>query len=266
MATKSMETTDLNSVNTSTASPFFTEVMVGTFDNNNLEFIDDPDGDINKTAIREISINDDENPVYLLNMGYEIGTVEPTPGSVAIAGDARGWRKIRILRNGDSGYKLQYANLDDTSFQTVEIPKTPSHNFTHFSIMHHRIVSVEPAKEAWDLCFNVFTNLNEGAGSYGFSDFVTTNSKAGVTAYRVNVTNSITYANFSGDQIDESQFSSDQRVIGASWRSVTDRVLYNDRFYILKDFEGNYYKIRMLAFMSEAGVRGYPRFEYQLIK
>ena len=93
------------------------------------------------------------------------------------------------------------------------------------------------------------------------------NAKAGVKAYRVNVANGITYDNFSESNIDESKFDSDQRIIGDSWRQVTaPQSLFTDRFYVIKDAENNYYKIKMLAFLNASGVRGYPKFEYKLIK
>ncbi|HIP26113.1 MAG TPA: hypothetical protein EYG80_00470, partial [Flavobacteriaceae bacterium] len=74
MATKQLATTDLNSVTTATVQSLFTEVTTQTFDANNVAFVDDFDGDINNTAITEISDMADNNKVYLLNLGYAIGT------------------------------------------------------------------------------------------------------------------------------------------------------------------------------------------------
>ncbi|RYF54563.1 MAG: hypothetical protein EOO39_39185, partial [Cytophagaceae bacterium] len=37
-------------------------------------------------------------------------------------------------------------------------------------------------------------------------------------------------------------------------------------FYVLKDLDGNYYKIRMLGFLNPSGMRGYPKFEYKLLQ
>lgn len=268
MATKALTETDMTKVTKATVGNLLNTVAVGTFMDENKTFIDYPSGEILKTAIAAIEEDDSKNPVYLLNLGYEVGTSIPAIGSVAIAGNHRGWKKVRFMRKGKD-YLVQYADLDDVTYQEKIIQKDADSNFTHFSFSSHEVVKVEPARNKWDISFTVFTNLIEGNGSYGFSDFVVNNSKAGVKAYQVNVdeAKNITYTTFDDTMIDESKFESDQRVIGDSWRQVTaPQKLFTDRFYILKDAENNYYKIRMLAFMNSSSLRGYPRFEYKLIK
>ncbi len=265
MAVKKLDATNIDAVTPASVSAFQSQVAVGTFDPTNTNYIDAPNGMINQTAIAEISANDAENNVYLVNMGYAIGNTIPPAGTVAIAGDARGWKKIRILRDGDN-YMLQYADLNSTTHQQVSIPKKPDYNFTFFSLATQNIVNVEPQKNLWDLCFTVFTNEIVNSGSYGYSDFVLNNLKAGVRGYRVAVTSAVNFNNFAMTNVVESNFMDDQRVIGAEWRDVFTGSAYTDRFYVIKDADGNYYKVRMLEFLNEGGVRGYPKFEYKLIQ
>jgi len=264
MAAGIIDETNLNAVNSQTVADYQQEVAIGTFDPANENFIDAPNGHINQTAIAEISENDEDNKVYLVNMGYEVGTNQPPVGSVEVIGDSRGWKKIRILKK-PQGYLLQYADLDDTSFQEVEITKNPEYNFVHYSMVTHQEVSVEPKKDQWDIAFTVYTNINEGAGSYGFSDFVIHNLKAGVQAYALSGNGDLNYQNFQLANVDDSQFVNDQRVIGASWRDVLSGAMFDTMYYILKDLDGNYYKIKMLAFKKDSGERGYPKFEYRLL-
>lgn len=264
MAAKALDETDLSKVSKASVGKLINEVAVGTFTDTNKDYIDHPAGDILQTAIPEIKETD--NPVYLLNLGYEVGTMTPAVGSAAVAGNSRGWKKVKFIKK-DEQYLMQYADLDDTTFTEKVISKNSTHNFIHFSFATNEIVNVEPPKLDWDLNFTVFTNLIAGNGSYGYSDYVVNNIKAGAKAYRVDVTNEITYDNFNESMIDESKFMNDQRAIGDSWRQVTaPQKLFADRFYIIKDAENNYYKIKMLAFLSTSGVRGYPKFEYKLIK
>lgn len=265
MAVKKLEETNIDAVTEASVSAFKPLVAVGTFEQSNMNYVDAPNGDINQTAIAAISANNAENHVYLVNMGYEVGTTAPAPGSVAIAGNPRGWKKIKILRDGDS-YVLQYADLNSTTHQQVTIAKNQDYNFTFFSLKTQNIVNVEPQKALWDLSFTVFTNEIAGSGSYGYSDFVVNNLKGGVKGYRVNVSGSVNYNNFGMNNIVESNFSDDQRVIGAEWRDVFNGSAFTDRFYVIKDIDGNYYKIRMLEFLNESGVRGYPKFEYKLVQ
>ncbi len=264
MAAKALDETDMSKVTRASVANLMNEVAVGTFSDSNKEYIDHPAGEISKTAIGEIKETD--NPVYLLNLGYEVGKGTPANGSVLIAGESRGWKKVKFIKK-DEQYIMQYANLDDTTFHEKVISKNATYNFQHFSFTTNDLVNVEPPKLEWDISFTVFTNLIEGNGSYGYSDFVINNLKAGVKGYRVDVSNEITYDNFNKTMIDETKFLNDQRAIGDSWRQVTaPQKLFTDRFYIIRDAEDNYYKIKMLAFLSASGVRGYPKFEYKLIK
>lgn len=264
MAAGIINETDLSAVNSQTVANYQSEVTIGTFDPANENYIDAPNGLISQTAIAEISANDHDNKVYLINMGYEVGNAPAPNGSVNVIGDARGWKKIRILKK-ENGYILRYADLDDATYQEVEIDKDPEYNFVHYNMITHQTVSVEPKKDQWDIAFTVFTNINEGAGSYGFSDFVIHNLKAGVQAYALDANDNLDYQNFTKADIDESLYVNDQRVIGASWRDVISKTMFDQKYYILKDLEGNYYKIKMLAFMTDDEERGHPKFEYTLL-
>ncbi|GIQ58503.1 hypothetical protein Flavo103_16390 [Flavobacterium collinsii] len=227
------------------------------------------------TAIAEVSATDADNKVYLVNLGAKVSTAVPTKGSVNVDGDPRGWKKVRILRSGN-GYKIQYADLASATFTEKVIAKDADFNFTFFSLTTGNTVVVEPQKAKWDLNFTVFTNyVNMGKGdvTYGYSDFITTNSKAGTQAYQVLTTADITYAGFTKANVDEANFTAsktDQRIIGGNWRSpggpTTLPSVRTDRFYVVKDVAGNYYKVKILAMTNEAGIRGYVTLEYAILK
>ncbi|WP_294736552.1 HmuY family protein [uncultured Flavobacterium sp.] len=269
MATKSLAVYDIDAVTEASVASLQPEVAVGTFDPSNEDYIDATDGDILETAIRQISANDEQNPVYLVNLGYSVGTGTPNVGSVEIAGEHRGWKKIRILRDGDN-YILQYADLNSTTHQEVTIPRIGGYNFNHFSFNANQIVNVEPEKDKWDMCFTVFTNVTfttagESAGSYGFSDFVIHNRKGGALVYKVNASD-FEYDDFRLTNINESSFLQDQRIIGDSWRDVFSGSVSSNHFYVLKDPNGNIYKLKFLALTNSDGVRGHPEFKYELLQ
>lgn len=264
MATAQLNETNIDVVNEAMVSSLQPQVAVGTFSPSNAAYVDATNGDINGTAISEIAVNDSDNKVYLLNLGYEVGTSTPNPGSVAVAGNPRGWKKIRILRDGDN-YKLQYADLDATTHQEVTISKNSDFNFSFFSFNTNSVVNVEPQKTKWDICFSVFTNVLPGAGSYGFSDFVFHNRKGSAVAYRVDTTD-FEYDNFQLSNVIEGNFSEDQTTIGSSWRNVFSGTARTDRFYIIKDPNNNIYKLKFLALTNDNGERGYPEFEYELLQ
>ena len=272
MATAELSTNDITAINSSSTEvqDLQPQVAVGTFDASNMAYIDAPFGQITETAIDAISSTNEDNNVYLVNLGYEVATEPASTGSVAVTGDARGWKKIRILRDADN-YILQYADLDDTTYQEVTISKDSNYNFTFFSFNTETEVNVEPQKSQWDLNFTVFTNEIEGYGSYGYSDFVVTNTKGGAISYMIDAdATDYTYENFTLADIATIAFDNDQRNIGSTWRNGGGPgslpSLRNNVFYIVNDTNGNYYKLKFLAMFNADGERGHPQFEYSLLE
>lgn len=249
------------------------KVKIGTFDPANVAYIDDPSGDLNKTAIGEVKLNSADNKVYIVNLGSEPGKGDVAAGSVDITGAPRGWMKIRVLRK-DNGYVLQYAELNDSTHKEIEISKNAAYNFRFFSFNKNSIVDVEPAKNKWDLNFTVFTNVvdqnGDPKGSYGFSDFIAINRYGGVESYKVTIPKEESadyYKKFSLADVKKDKLEKDLTVIGGTWREVANsKVLFKNVFYVVKDSKGNFYKMRMLSFMDESGRRGYPKFEYSLLR
>lgn len=272
MAVAELSTTDIDAI-TSTSTEVVDlqpKVAVGTFSSENTVYVDAPDGDITKTAIAEVSNIEANNKVYLVNLGYEVGTGTATTGSVNISGDLRGWKKIRVLNNNND-YVLQFADLDATTHQEIVISKDSKYNFNFFSFNTEGIVNVEPEKTDWDLNFSVFTNEIPGFGSYGYSDFVVNNTKSDARVYKVDVNvDAFTYDNFVLADVVFGNFTNDQRSIGSSWRNGGGPgslpSLKENVFYIINDTAGNLYKLKFLALTNEAGERGYPKFVYSLLE
>lgn len=276
MAVKKLETTDITLPQESNAA---VAVGAGTTLSNN-GYVDNPTGVLTGdgagigTAIAEIAANDADNKVYLVNLGFAVSTATPNVGSVSVDGEARGWKKVRILRSGD-GYKIQYADLNSATFTEKTIAKDAEFNFSFFSMTTGNTVAVEPKIAKWDINFTTFTNyVNFGSEvTYGYTDFIVTNRNGGTQAYEVLVSDGTSYADFTKEHVSESNFlisTTDHRVLGSNWRSGGGPgslpSIKTDRFYVLKDVAGNLYKIKFLTLTNEEGVRGYPTFEYSLLK
>lgn len=274
MAVKQLATSDITLTQTSDAN---VAVGAGTNPSSN-GYCDNPTGVLAGaglgigTAIAEVSATDADNKVYLVNLGFAVSTTTPSAGAVSIDGDARGWKKVRFLRNGN-GYKIQYADLASATFTEKTITKDAEFNLTFFSMTSGTTVAVEPQKTKWDVCFTTFTNyVNFGTEvTYGYSDFITTNMKGGTKAYQV-LTSEFTYDTFVKANIVENNFTvsaTDQRIIGSNWRNgggpSTLPSVKTDRFYVIKDVTGNYYKVKFLAMTNDAGVRGNPTIQYAIL-
>lgn len=276
MAVKKLTTSDITLIQASDAN---VAVGAGTNPSNN-GYVDNPTGVLAGegagvgTAIAEVSATDADNKVYLVNLGFAVSTSKPNVGSVSVDGEARGWKKVRILRSGN-GYKIQYADLASTTFTEKTIAKDADFNFSFFSLTTGNTVSVEPQKTKWDLNFTTFTNYLAGATevTYGYSDFIVSNMKGGTQAYQVLVAEGGSYADFTKAKVVEANFTvsaTDQRAIGSSWRSGGGPgslpSIKTDRFYVVKDASGNYYKVKFLAMTNDAGERGHSTLEYSILK
>ncbi|MEO6612046.1 MAG: HmuY family protein [Chitinophagaceae bacterium] len=228
-----------------------------------LVWFDEVTGDLAKTVIPAVAAVDADNKVIIVNRG--------TGGGIA----PRPWIKLRVLRNPSGGYILQYAGIQETSFRTLQVPKDAAYNFKFVSF-DNGIVDVQPEKERWDLVwtYSVFeTNFGAGQVPYNFSDLVAINQLAGVTVasktYSSAAIAAAAYSAFNRDSVATATLVNNRWAIGSGWRSTQPATGARlDRFYIIKDPNGNYYKFRCLAMGvgADGGVRGRPDFQYQLIR
>jgi HmuY protein len=108
---------------------------------------------------------------------------------------------------------------------------------------------------------------------YNFSDLIAVNYLAGVTVstkiYASAAAASAAFTNFNKDSVSNATFSSNRWAIGSSWRSTQPATgARQDRFYIIKDPAGNYYKLKCkgMGIGGDGGTRGKPAFQYSLIK
>ncbi|PJJ85016.1 HmuY family protein [Mucilaginibacter auburnensis] len=241
--------TDINAINATDVTLANLELGQGK---GNFGIIDDVNGDITKTAIAAVSVTEAENKVYV------ISRVNGT-GATPLAADVY---KIRILRNGTTGYTLQYAKLNETTFKTLDINKNAASNFSFISF-DTGAVSVEPAKDRWDFVWG-YSIYYTGTLPYAFSDLVFVNHLGDVTTAEV-IGNYDTYAEAN---IATTTFSNSRNTIGSNWRVTQGTIgVKTDRFYVIKDAAGNVYKLRFVNFTTQdGGTRGYPKIQYTLVK
>ncbi len=227
-----------------------------------LAYFDDASGDISLTAIPAVSSTDASNNVIILNRG--------TAGSIA----ARPWIKLRVLRNSAGGYTLQYARILETTFKTIQIAKDANYHFKFVSI-DNGIVDAEPEKQSWDLVwsYSIFvTNFGAGNVPYNFSDLIAVNHLSGVSVkekvYPDATTATAAFNSFNKDSVSATTMVTGRWTIGSNWRSTQPATgARADRFYVIKDANGNYYKLKCLAMGvgTDGGTRGKPEFKYSLI-
>jgi hypothetical protein len=179
-----------------------------------------------------------------------------------------------VLRNTSGGYTLQYAGIQETTFKTLQIPKDILYHFKFISF-ENGVVDAQPEKEKWDLVwsYSVFeTNFGAGQVPYNFSDLIAVNYLSGVSVATKIYANSATavtaFDAFNKDSVTNTTLVNNRWAIGSSWRSTQPATGARlDRFYVIKDASGNYYKFKCLDMgIADGGTRGKPKFKYALIK
>lgn len=250
--------TDLSQV---TAEDVNADDLAIGFASGSFSAFDNINGALDHTAISEVSATDADNKVWVINRVGGAGATQA----------ATEWYKIRVLRNG-TGYTLQYAQVDATTFTTVTIEKNPTLNFSYFHFVNGG-VTVEPAKTNWDFQWGwsiYYTTFEGEKVPYAFSDLVFINHHNGVKMDTV-FTADVTYAAFSEANLANYDLESVRDGIGSGWRVTSPGAepvgVRSNRFYLIEDSQGNIYKLKFVNFhANDGGTRGKPNIEYALVK
>lgn len=260
MMAKAINKNDLNAVSAADTLGFGNEVAFSQTAPTtiSLPYIDYPNGDLTRTAMASVASLATDNKVYIINRGLGVGSPAP----------ARGWKKIRVIRNTSGGYTLQHADINATTYSSIDIPKNEQTFFRYISF-ENGPVPVEPARKKWDIAWTYFSNVtNFGAGEvpYLFQDIILLNRNVQVAKV---MTSAKSFDAFSEADLAAQTFLTTQNAIAADWRSgggpTSAPAVRGDRYYILKDADGNYYKLRFTA-LTQNGERGYPAYEAVLVK
>ncbi|MEM8894042.1 MAG: hypothetical protein AAGC88_05660, partial [Bacteroidota bacterium] len=159
---RSLETTDMAAVTAEDTIGFAGQMVIPQFDPSAgaIAWVDTPDGDLTTTAFGDIASSEEEANVFIVRRVTQ------------------DWQKVKVFRDGD-GYQVQWAAIDDASFNGSEVIKDDEYNFMHFSFESGE-ASIEPAKASWDIMYSTYTtSLNLGGPGldipYGFNDYITMN-------------------------------------------------------------------------------------------
>lgn len=226
--------------------------------------IDDINGDLSKTVIPEINGSNDK--VVIIDRGTGAGTAK------------RALIKLKIKKSG-ADYIVEYDQLDGSSSKTATVSIDNDYNFSYFSF-DDGAVKVEPQKREWDICWTASmyqTNMGGGFVPYVFSDLIIINSLNNIQVVEKNYDTeeaaTQAYADYKLANTQSETFSSDKWIIGSNWRrtatpgSTTPAGTIKTKFYIVKDTDGNFYKLKFISFSEDdGGQRGKPEIQYTLVQ
>ncbi|NEQ54531.1 MAG: hypothetical protein F6K11_31100, partial [Leptolyngbya sp. SIO3F4] len=254
---RSLDKSNLDQVNEEDTLGFAATMAIPQFDPSvgASAWVDHPSGDLSRTAFGGISNNAANAKVFIIKRN----------------GENRNWKKVKVYSQGED-YVVEHADIAATDFASTTINKDAAFNF-NFLDLDNGEVSVEPEREVWDIMYGTYTELLNLGGPgldipYGFKDFIITN-RTGVSVAMV-LEENIAYADFASSDIAVLEFNTEIDAIGENWRSGggpnSGPALHTDRFFVIQDGEGNYFKLLFTRLTSTDGERGKPEFTFERIQ
>ena len=199
--------------------------------------------------------NNHQDKIYILDLGYDEKS------------NALGFKKIKITNVTPQKYVLQYADIQDNAFQTIEIQKDTNYNFTYFSFKTNATTRVEPPKKDWDLAFTQYIHIFYEP----YQPYLVT----GVLLNSYQTYAAMDSTQFKFENIDYKQavvfpLTSKLDAIGYNWKSfggfgnaTGNYQVFSNFNYIVKDSKSMLYKMRFIGFYDEQGRKGSPKFEFR---
>ncbi len=189
------------------------------------------------------------------------------------------FKRFEIKAVDDSAYYIRITDLYDANNQKIvngpilTIPKDKNQNFTYYSFDAGIIPNAEPNKNTWDFVFtrykHIFYNIlpNNQPFPYTVSGVLSNNNNVEV-AKDSGMTN---FEDIDAGTIDKYRFTTNRDGIGYDWKihaqgGVGGYSIAPKLTYIIKDTDGQYYKLRFLDYNNSVGEPGYPKFEFIRIR
>lgn len=184
------------------------------------------------------------------------------------------YKKLRLDEVTATEYHFSYCDLNNSTPVSFTIAKDNNYSLMYFSFDNGgKLVAIAPPKNDWDLVFTHYTHTyyNEPIGSpyrYYLVSGGLSNKWNGVTGMRLikDSTGYIEYDAINGIQASSYSLSSSADFIGFDWKVVDATFNYSivpNRYYVLRDQDGFYFKIRFLDFYNQQGQSGSITFDYQ---
>ena len=203
----------------------------------------------------------EDGEVYLVNRG----------GAVA---SEKAYYKIQFISKTPETYAFKYAHVESTTEIEKTINRTQGLANMYFSFDDDNVVVHEPNIKEWDFYFapyfGWFETLTPGIYSPYNVTGVMVNNEGGVRVAQV-FDEDIEYENIDLAMAQNLDYTAWKGAIGSTWKLIpsTEDPFYNmdtSKKYVLKLYDGNYYKLRFLDFYNLEGEQGYTSFEINVIQ
>ncbi len=201
---------------------------------------DAPSGNHDSLAFQSI----DTSKVYILDRGLNIN------------GSSMGMYKVQFLELNTSFLRVKTSQIDAFNDTILDIVLDQNKLFTPFSFSSLMVVNISPEINNWDLLFTQYTRLFTNPQiEYLVTGVLINDKTTQVAVDTINDFNQINYLSLS-----DYQFLSQRDIIGYNWKEFnfeTNLYSVKDNInFVIRDFEGKYYKMRFIDFYNSQGLKG----------
>jgi hypothetical protein len=176
------------------------------------------------------------------------------------------FRKVQVHILDQDKYVLRSGLLSTNSVNILEVPRSENFNKTYVSLSgNSSVVAFEPPKTEWDIVFTRYRHI------YFDMTPITPYQVTGVlinsNATLGQVFNDASFNEFNLDAAMTKVLSSNQDIVGFDWKNfdLTTEIysITPNRYYLIKNKNNHFIKLRFIDFYDENGVKGTITFEYQ---
>ncbi len=188
------------------------------------------------------------------------------------------YRKIQVLAADDVHYRIRFSYLDNSNVTVLDIPKNSDYSLMYFSFAGNgSLVQQAPPAADWDIVFTKYTHVyfDEPPGSpYRYYPVTGTliniwNRTTGTVLKMDSVPDFIPFSSFTYSNVAGLPFTANADVIGFDWKyydfNNSKYLITPNLYYVLKNPDGFYFKIRMIDFYDQNFNKGTVTMEYQRI-
>ncbi len=188
------------------------------------------------------------------------------------------YRKIQVMHADDVHYQIRFSGLDNSNIVVMNVPKDPAYALMYFSFASNgAVVQQAPPSADWDFVFTKYTHvyfsepLNSPYRYYPVCGaLLNIWNQTSCTVMKLDsVADYVPFSDFKYANVAGRPFSSDADEIGFEWKyydfNNSQYFITPDLYYVLKDRNGFYYKMRMIDFYDQSGNKGTITLEYQRI-
>jgi HmuY protein len=186
------------------------------------------------------------------------------------------FKKIKLEQVNADQYVFSYCDYASSTPVSFTITKDPQHSLMYFSFDNGgQMVDMSPQKDQWDFVLTRYTHIYYGEPVNSiYRNYLVNgglnnkwNGVSGFRAVKDSTQGFLPFNQVTAVEAEQYNYTDAANTIGFEWKAVdintSSYTIVPDRYFILRDKTGYFYKIRFVDFYDDNGNRGSITFEYQ---